>query len=91
MTSTAAAEPATKWWGESMTIWGALITAVATVLPVVGPVVGIDIPGELVQEVGRQIVTVVQALAGLAGTAMTIYGRVRATQPLAWRALTLKL
>lgn len=80
-----------KWWGESMTIWGTIITGLATVLPAFGPLIGIDITGDLVREAGDQIVTLVQAIAGLAGTAMTIYGRVRATQPLTRRALSLKI
>lgn len=80
-----------KWWGESMTVWGALMTAVATVLPVVGPLIGIDITPELVKLVGTQAYAVVQAVTGLLGTVMTIYGRARATQPLERRPVSLKL
>lgn len=80
-----------KWWGSSVTIWGALITALSTVLPALGPAIGIDITGDLVRELGSQIVTLVQAIGGLIGTAMTIYGRMRASQPLAQRDVTLKL
>lgn len=83
------AEP--KWWGQSMTIWGALMTAVATVLPAIGPALGIDITPELVREAGSQIVAVAQAVAGLLGTLLTIYGRVRATQPLMRRDVSLTL
>ena len=81
----------TKWWGNSVTIWGALITALSTVLPAVGPVIGIDITGDLVREAGEQLVETVQAIGGLIGIAMTIYGRVRANQPLERRDLTVKL
>ncbi len=66
-----------KWWGESMTIWGALLTAVSTVLPVIGPLLGINITGELITALGEHLVQVVQALGGLAGILMTVLGRVR--------------
>ncbi|HKZ97595.1 MAG TPA: glycosyl hydrolase 108 family protein [Hyphomicrobiaceae bacterium] len=90
MSNDQAASPA-KWWGGSMTVWGAIVTALSTVLPAVGPAIGIDITGELVREVGSQLVAAVQAAGGLLGTIMTIYGRVRATQPLERRFVSLKL
>ncbi|MEQ1615453.1 MAG: TIGR02594 family protein [Hyphomicrobiaceae bacterium] len=74
-----------KWWGESMTMWGALITAATTVVPVLGPIIGLDITGEMVRQLGTQGIQVAQALGGLAGTLMTIYGRVRATSRLSLR------
>lgn len=80
-----------KWWGQSVTIWGALITGLSTVLPALGPAVGIDITGDLVREAGDGIVQSVQAVGGLVGTLMTIYGRVRATAPLTQRSVQLKL
>ncbi len=84
--------PATqsKWWGQSMTIWGAIITALATVLPVLAPALGIDITADLVRELGEQIVQTVQVVGGLVGTILTIYGRARATQPLARRDMSVK-
>ncbi len=91
MPSAPAAQAPAKWWGESMTVWGAIVTALATVLPAFGPVLGIDLTSDLVEQAGREIVAAVQALAGLAGTLLTIYGRVRAVQPLERRALSLKL
>ena len=83
--------PTTKWWGSSVTIWGALITALSTVLPALGPALGIDITGEHVRELGDQIVTTVQAVGGLIGTVLTVYGRVRAAGPLERRDMTVKL
>ena len=80
-----------KWWGQSVTIWGALITALSTVVPALGPVLGIDITGDLVREAGEQIVLTVQAIAGLIGTLLTIYGRVRASQPIERRDVAVKL
>jgi len=74
--------PSTKWWGHSMTIWGAVITALSTVLPAVGPLIGLDIPPELVRQLGDQLLLAAQAIAGAIGTILTIYGRVRATTSL---------
>jgi uncharacterized protein (TIGR02594 family) len=92
MTETATQEqPTGKWWGQSITIWGAIITGLSTVLPALGPAFGIDITGDLVREAGEGIVQTVQAVGGLIGTIMTIYGRVRATKPLEQRHLQLKL
>ncbi len=79
-----------KWWGQSMTIWGAIITALATVAPAVGPVVGVDITGEVIQQAGGQAAQAFQAVAGLVGTVLTIWGRIRAVQPLQQRDLTFK-
>jgi hypothetical protein len=80
-----------KWWAASKTVWGALITGSATVLPALGPLLGLDIPPELIHQLGDQAVAVVQALAVLAGTILTIYGRMRATAPLERRPVILKL
>jgi hypothetical protein len=63
----------------------------STVLPALGPAFGIDITGDLVREAGAGIVQTVQAVGGLIGTLMTIYGRVRATKPLAQRSMQVKL
>lgn len=79
-----------KWWGQSMTIWGAIITALATVAPAVGPVVGIDITGEVIRQAGGQAAQAFQAVAGLVGTVLTIWGRIRAVQPLQQRDVTFR-
>ncbi len=91
MAATKSAMPEAKWWGQSMTIWGAIITGLSTVLPALGPAFGIDITGDLVREAGEGLVQTVQAVGGLIGTLMTIYGRVRASQPLEQRSMSLKL
>lgn len=80
-----------KWWGQSMTIWGAMITAAAAVLPTLGPVIGLDITAAMVRELGEQVLNVVQAVTVLIGTMLTIYGRSRAALPLSRRSVTLKL
>lgn len=74
--------PSGKWWMNSLTIRGALVSAASAALPVVGAIVGIDVDGEAIRQLGKQTVAVVQAVGGLAGMAMTIAGRTRATQPL---------
>lgn len=82
---------APKWWGESLTIWGALLTAVSTVAPAICAAFGIDISADLIMRLGRDAVTVAQAIAGLAGTVMTVLGRIRATAPLERRAVSIHL
>lgn len=91
MNTTAAMQANTKWWLQSKTIWGALITAAATVLPVLGPMIGIELPGEVVRQAGEQTISAVQALSGLFGTLLTIYGRLSATVPLVRMAVSLKV
>ena len=71
-----------KWWGHSMTIWGVVVTTLTTVLPLVARSFGYDISPQVVQDLGVQLTTLVQALGGIAGIVMTIAGRARATQPL---------
>lgn len=84
-------QPEAKWWGRSMTIWGVVVTALSTVMPALAPLIGVDLPGDLVREAGGQVVTTVQAIGGLVGVVMSILGRLRASQPLERRALSLKL
>lgn len=88
--SEVSARPA-KWWGESITIWGALITAVSTVAPAIFALAGIDLPADLIQKLGRDAVIAVQALGGLVGTVMTIFGRLRAFQGLERRIVRVRL
>lgn len=85
------ADAGAKWWGQSMTVWGALITAAATVLPALGPVIGVDLSAETIRQLGGQLGEVTRALAGLVGTVMTLYGRARAAQPLVRRDFQLRL
>lgn len=80
-----------KWWGHSMTIWGTLITTLATVLPAIGPLIGLDLTAELIRALGEHAVRAVQSVGGLIGVLMTIYGRARAAQPLVRRDVTMRL
>ena len=91
MLQTGQTSQTSKWWGHSITIWGAIITAASTVLPTIGPLFGIDITPDLVQEFGDQVILVVQAIGGLIGIIMTIYGRTRATASLERKQVTLQL
>lgn len=85
------APSAPKWWGESLTIWGALLTALTTVAPAVLTAFGIDLSPGLAQQLGGDVVAVVQAVGGLVGTLMTIAGRARATAPIGRRAISMRL
>lgn len=80
-----------KWWPQSKTVWGALITAVTTVLPLIGPLIGINISADLIKLLGDQTVAVVQALGGLVGTLLTLYGRVTASAPLVRQVVNVKV
>ena len=83
--------PDTKWWGQSMTIWGVIITTLSTVLPAFGPLLGLDVTAELVRQLGDQIVVIVQAVGGLIGTILTIWGRARATTTLERKQITMNM
>ena len=60
--------PDAKWWGNSMTIQGIIVTTLSTVLPVLGPVFGLNITAELTRQLGDNVVTFAQAAGGLIGT-----------------------
>ncbi len=80
-----------KWWGNSMTIWGALTTGLAAILPVFGPLFGLDLTGELIGQLGSEAVAAGQAVVALVGTLLTITGRSRATQPIERRIFNVRL
>jgi uncharacterized protein (TIGR02594 family) len=86
-----APQPASKWWAQSMTIWGTIVTTLSTVLPAVAPLFGYDITADLIQQLGDQVVRFGQAAGGLIGVVLTIYGRVRATSQIERRPITLSL
>jgi uncharacterized protein (TIGR02594 family) len=89
--TTQAGTPATKWWGHSLTVWGALVTAAAAILPALGPLIGLDITSEMVRQIGSDVGSIVQAIMGVLGTLMTLYGRARATVPLVRRDMNMRL
>lgn len=80
-----------KWWGESVTIWGVLITTLTAVLPALAPVFGFEISAELAETIGRELTNLVQGGGGLLGTAIAIYGRLRARGPLIRKRLSMTL
>lgn len=63
-----------KWIAKSKTLWGAIIMAV----PVVAPVVGIDLSPEATQEVADAGVSVIEAAFAVIGGALVIIGRLTA-------------
>lgn len=77
--------PGEKWWAESMTLWGALITTLSTVLPVIGPLFGLNLSAEIIEQIGQHVIEIIQALGGVAGIVMTVIGRMRATARLTSR------
>lgn len=81
--------PAAKWWGQSMTIRGVLITAATTVLPALAAAAGVDVG--LVRVLGEQAIGVAQSIGGLIGTGMAIAGRIRADVPVTTRDVTIRL
>lgn len=83
--------PAPKWWGHSLTIWGTLITALSTVVPILAPALGLDITPDLIRQLGDSVLLLVQALGGLVGTVMAIWGRIRASGPIERRQFTLNM
>jgi len=91
MTAAENTEGTSKWWGHSLTIWGALVTAASTVLPALGPLLGLDLTPEIIRELGDQVVVVAQAIGALIGIIMTIWGRTRANTSLERRQITFQL
>lgn len=91
MSSKDTLDTAPKWWGQSLTIWGVLIAASASVLPALSPIIGLDLTADLVRQLGDEVLQVAQAVTALAGTLMAIYGRTKAKQPLARKSMHLKL
>lgn len=91
MTNSIETTMSNKWWGSSITNWGPAIAALSTVVPILGPALGLEVTSGVVRQAGEQFVSVLQAIGGLAGTVMTIYGRTRATQKLKRRSLQLHL
>ena len=80
-----------KWWAESLTIWGTIVTALSTILPLVGPLFGLDITSDMVEQFGASVTNLIQIIGGLTGTSMALYGRARAGTKLTRRHVKVKL
>ena len=79
-----------KWWAKSKTIWGAAMTAAASLIPLLGPLLGIELSADAVKQAGDQTLAAIQAVTALIGTLLTIYGRLRAGGPLTRRSVSLR-
>jgi hypothetical protein len=86
-TTAAGAEAPAKWWGSSLTIRGAVLSAVSAGLPVLAGIAGIDMKGDTVKQLGEHTIAIVQAVGGIAGLSMTVAGRLRAVKRLARRVV----
>src|SRR5690606_3973195 len=58
MSSKDTLDTAPKWWGQSLTIWGVLIAASASVLPALSPIIGLDLTADLVRQLGDEVLQV---------------------------------
>lgn len=83
--TTVTTDDSAKWWAQSKTLWGTVITAAATVLPLLAPAIGVSLPADVIQTFGDQAITAAQAVTGLIGTALAIYGRFTASSVLSIR------
>lgn len=68
----------TKQWYESRTIWGALISVVSGLVPVVGSVMAVP-------EIQSQVVDVLSGMGAAVGGAIATWGRVQAQAAIAAR------
>ena len=71
-------------------VWGVIMTT-SPRFPAIGPLIGLDITPELVRQLGDQASSWCRRVGGLAGTILTIYGRVRATTTLERRQMKLTM
>ena len=71
-----------KWIGKSLTIWGVIITGASTVLPAVGPLIGLDLNAAEILQFGDSVTQAINAIGGVIGVIMTVIGRMRANKPL---------
>lgn len=88
---TTTSNDAQKWWGESLTIWGTIVTALSTILPILGPFIGFDISAELIQQFGETVAKLIQIIGGVTGTSMAIIGRTRVSTKLIRRSVNVKI
>ncbi|MEL6748411.1 MAG: hypothetical protein AAFO79_11475, partial [Pseudomonadota bacterium] len=84
-------QPGAKWWAHSKTIWGALIAAAAVVVPVITPLFGIDVSADEVRAFGTRVDQLLQVLAGLTGTVLTVWGRLTASAELTTREVRVRV
>ena len=72
----------TKWFAKSVTMWGAFVTALTAVLPVIGAMFGWTfVPADFAM-LGKGGSDMINGIGSLIGFAMIVYGRFNATVPL---------
>jgi hypothetical protein len=76
-----------KWWLNSLTIRGALLSAASAALPALGAAIGFDLNGETIRQLGQHTTAIIQAAGGIAGLALSIKGRARAAAPITRQAV----
>lgn len=84
-------DPTPKWWIESMTMWGAAITAIAAYVPYIAFAMGWPITEEMVLLFGQAVTTAMQHAGIAVGLALTIIGRFRAKTRLVQGEVRFKL
>lgn len=72
------ADTTSKYWTQSLTIWGTIVTFLSTVAPALGKLVGWDITITDIQNIGDSVTIIIQAVGGLVGTILAVVGRVKA-------------
>ncbi len=70
-----------KWMVWSLTAWGAVVTFGSSVLPVIGPVIGMELNPMDIASLGEKGTAFLNATFGLIGIVMVLIGRKRATGP----------
>lgn len=80
-----------KWWGSSLTIRGAAVSAVSAALPALAGIAGIDVNSGAVKQLGEHTIAIAQAVGGIAGMSMTVAGRLRAVTTLTRRSFQVLL
>lgn len=78
----AAAKPKSKIFTKSVTIWGAIITAVTAVVPAVTTLFGFDVSPADIMALGEAGTKIINGIGSFVGLVMVIYGRLRDGQGL---------
>ncbi len=74
-----------------MTIWGITITTLSTVLPAFAPLIGLDLTPDMIRQLGEETLRTAQAIGGLIGTILAVYGRLRSSTPLTRTEIRLQM
>lgn len=80
-----------KWWLESITMWGAIITAVAAYAPYISFFTGFPINEDMVRLFGEAVTIAMQNTGIAVGILLTVVGRLKAKTSLTSKELRFKL